>query len=107
MADDRYPSDWYEIATAAKDRARWECEGCGTPHCDPDEKGSILTTHHLDADKSNRDPMNLIALCQICHLRAEVWSRNGEVLSRSECTRRVAWLRKEDRAQADLFAATA
>jgi len=31
----------------------------------------VLTVHHIDADKSNNDRSNLVALCQRCHLAAD------------------------------------
>ena len=31
----------------------------------------VLTVHHIDCDKDNNSPLNLIALCQRCHLRLD------------------------------------
>lgn len=61
-----YPEDWNEIAFEVKAAADFKCEHCGHPHDPP--AGYTLTTHHLDADKSNPDRSNLVALCQRCHL---------------------------------------
>jgi len=66
-----YPENWREIAKEVKDRAGWRCELCGHEH-DP-ETGYTLTVHHLDGDPSNCDPENLVALCQRCHLRKQVY----------------------------------
>lgn len=33
--------------------------------------GRILTTHHLDGDKSNDAWWNLLPLCQVCHLQIQ------------------------------------
>ena len=32
----------------------------------------VLTVHHIDSDKSNSDKLNLISLCQRCHLRLDL-----------------------------------
>lgn len=31
----------------------------------------VLTVHHIDADKTNNQRSNLVALCQRCHLNAD------------------------------------
>lgn len=64
-----YPAEWVDITIRVKTAAGWCCEACGHPH-DPDT-GYILTVHHIDGDKANVEPNNLIALCQRCHLRAQ------------------------------------
>lgn len=61
-----YPPGWKTIADTIKDRANWRCENCGHPH-DP-STGYVLTVHHLDGDKDNCLPCNLVALCRRCHL---------------------------------------
>jgi 5-methylcytosine-specific restriction endonuclease McrA len=86
-----YPSEWPEIAEAAKQRAGYRCERCGHPAegawksnggqgqkpCDDlcrhpqDGKQRILTVDHLDGDKSNCAEWNLAALCQVCHLTVQ------------------------------------
>ena len=32
----------------------------------------VLTVHHIDFDNKNDDPLNLLALCQRCHLRLDI-----------------------------------
>jgi hypothetical protein len=32
----------------------------------------IITVHHIDSDKKNSHPLNLLALCQRCHLRLDL-----------------------------------
>ena len=61
-----YPPDWTEIARRVKDKAERRCERCD--HIDEVITGYMLTTHHLDGDKSNCEDWNLAALCQRCHL---------------------------------------
>lgn len=64
-----YPSDWRQIAQAAKEGADWRCVRCGHAH-DP-QAGYMLTVHHLTGDKSDCRWWNLAALCQRCHLRIQ------------------------------------
>ncbi len=44
---------------------------CQNPNCN--NKGTILATHHIDYDKTNCYPSNLISLCNVCNGKA-----NGE-----------------------------
>lgn len=97
----KYPAGWYHIAGRVKTVADWRCEACGQRH-DDWTTGTILTVHHLDGDPMNPPGMpsliphdNLIALCQSCHLRAEPWSRAGEVLTRDECIERLQAILEE------------
>lgn len=32
----------------------------------------VLTVHHIDFDNKNDNPLNLLALCQRCHLRLDI-----------------------------------
>lgn len=67
--DGEYPADWGKIAYDKKNSAGWRCEHCGAP--DDRESGHVLTVHHLDGNKANCDPSNLVALCQKCHLHIQ------------------------------------
>lgn len=64
-----YPPDWPAIALAVKNAANWKCSHCGHPH--DVASGHVLTVHHLDGDKANCAPSNLVALCQRCHLHIQ------------------------------------
>jgi 5-methylcytosine-specific restriction endonuclease McrA len=73
-----YPEDWKAIANTIKDYfANWHCENCGHPH-DP-ETSHTLTVHHLDGDKANCAPWNLVALCQRCHLSIQAIYHVGQM----------------------------
>jgi 5-methylcytosine-specific restriction endonuclease McrA len=61
-----YPEDWEAIARRIKELAGWRCAACNIPHGTP---GHVLTVHHLDHDVTHSDDSNLVALCQVCHLR--------------------------------------
>jgi hypothetical protein len=75
-----YPTNWPELAEAAKTAASWRCAGCGVPH------GAlaisrrnrlyrvVLSACHLDHDPSNPAP-RLTVYCQTCHLRYDAYQR--------------------------------
>ena len=77
MRRELYPDNWYEISLRIRTAAGWRCQGSpdhpncraqqGQPH---PETGSIvvLTVAHLDHKPGNRNPDNLRAWCQRCHL---------------------------------------
>jgi predicted HNH restriction endonuclease len=87
MDRDRYPSNWSEIATAIKEKARWRCQHCGRQCYRPGEKPKDLTrsewtTLTLSVHHSNRDPAdnraeNLIPLCTPCHLASHAGRRGN------------------------------
>lgn len=96
-----YPPDWSEMSALVKREAGHRCVRCGHPagdrlvtlaawYCgegderrrdlsactadcthERDGKLRILTVHHLDGDKANNRWWNLLALCQVCHLRIQ------------------------------------
>jgi 5-methylcytosine-specific restriction endonuclease McrA len=69
-----YPDDWESIAQDIKKRAGFTCEHCGSPSV----PGRILTVHHLTGDKSDCRYVNLVALCQKCHLHVQArWVPGG------------------------------
>ena len=57
-----YPSGWIELSKAIKERDDHQCQ---QPTCK--KKSKILLTHHMDFNKSNNDPSNLITICKSCH----------------------------------------
>jgi hypothetical protein len=80
MDRSRYAEDWEGISQRIRfDRAGGRCEWveedgarCGAIHrAAHPVTGSrvILTTAHLDHDVTNNDEANLLALCQLHHLR--------------------------------------
>jgi 5-methylcytosine-specific restriction endonuclease McrA len=69
-----YHPEWEAISRAIRRRAKGQCELCfleeGTRRV-PTGGYIVLTVHHIDGDRKNNDPQNLIALCQRCHLRLD------------------------------------
>ena len=56
------PSFNNELKTQIRDRDNHVCRLCKTI-----ENGRTLHVHHIDYDKMNNDPKNLITLCMDCH----------------------------------------
>ena len=69
----KYPPDWDAIATRVKREANNHCELCG--HLNDFASGHVLTVHHRDGDPGNNARVNLVALCQRCHLSQQAATR--------------------------------
>ena len=62
-----YNKDGAEKRRQAREAAGNKCIRCGSPSV----PGRILTTHHFNGDKANDEWWNLLALCQVCHLKVQ------------------------------------
>lgn len=75
-----YPKNWKEIAAAVKEDAGQKCVKCG--HVNDKESGYVLTVHHMNGNKKDCSGINLVAVCQRCHLRLQQYTRaieNGQI----------------------------
>lgn len=100
---DEYNDQWDLISRAIIKRANNKCELCyapnhtfiirqnnnflhpwrvltdfyvaenSEPEITPKPTLIILTVHHINHDKSDNSDANLIATCQKCHLRLDLW----------------------------------
>jgi len=62
-----YGGDWTDILREAiRQRDNYICQECGTHQ---DELNYKLDIHHIDYDKENCDPKNLVSLCRRCHVK--------------------------------------
>lgn len=73
-----YPAGWKYISWACRERANWRCMECGI---NLQNDSRFLHAHHIDRDKQNNTPENLIALCFGCHSEQE--GRGHQMLKRS------------------------
>jgi len=60
-----YSTDWTEtLRRSIRERDHYICQLCGKPQGD-----RALSVHHIDYNKQNCNPDNLITLCIKCHLK--------------------------------------
>lgn len=60
-----YPADWTKtLKEAIRQRDGYKCRNCGCPQ---EESLKKLSIHHIDYNKQNCNPENLITLCNSCH----------------------------------------
>jgi endogenous inhibitor of DNA gyrase (YacG/DUF329 family) len=60
-----YPTTWtFRLREAIRDRDGRVCQICGKA-----ENGERLAVHHIDYDKKNIAPENLVSLCHDCHCK--------------------------------------
>src|SRR3990167_2942070 len=58
-----YPVDWTKtLRRSIRERDYYTCQVCKEPQGD-----TALDVHHIDYDKKNCNPENLISLCNSCH----------------------------------------
>jgi len=67
ISRDPYGWEWNdELREEVRRRDGYGCQKCGVPQAECKRK---LSVHHIDYDKKNNDPVNLLALCLSCHLK--------------------------------------
>ena len=59
-----YPNVFNAVKDAIRERDKRTCQVCGVS-----ENGKKLCVHHIDYDKNNTAPNNLITLCPSCHAK--------------------------------------
>ena len=65
-----YPTEWTEdLKESIRKRDNYVCQLCGNKSTKRE-----LCVHHIDYDKNNLDPKNLISLCIFCHAKTN-WNR--------------------------------
>jgi hypothetical protein len=60
-----YSVDWKKtLKISIRERDKYRCKICGEPQGD-----EALSVHHIDYNKLNCNPDNLISLCRSCHVK--------------------------------------
>ena len=72
-----YHENWKAISRSIiRDRAKHHCELCnaenGKPHWKTGGRVTLTVHHIIHGNKKNIHPLNLIALCNRCHLRLDL-----------------------------------
>lgn len=67
-----YPLDWTRtLKRSIRERDKYMCQLCGELQDD-----RAFDVHHIDYNKSNCNPNNLITLCMICHIKTNSNRKN-------------------------------
>jgi hypothetical protein len=63
-----YIDGWSQLSSRIRDAANWKCA-----HCDADLSAKNtrrwLHVHHMNGQKGDNNPSNLVALCVLCHAK--------------------------------------
>ena len=67
---EEYGKDWTDdLKESIRKRDNYICQLCGIHQSELGGFYKKLDTHHIDYDKKNLNPTNLISLCRNCHLK--------------------------------------
>lgn len=72
----QYPLGWNKtFKEQIRNRDGYKCQLCGVPEVECNRK---LHVYHIDYNKQNMNPDNLISLCMSCHIRTNVKKENRD-----------------------------
>lgn len=73
-----YPIDWNEkYKRFIRQRDNYKCQLCGVPETECMRK---LCVHHIDYNKNNLNPENLVSLCVKCHAKTNTNRKDWEAV---------------------------
>lgn len=74
-----YSSDWTNsLKNAIRKRDHYVCRLCWIG----ESNDRMHPIHHIDSDKTNNSPNNLITLCSHCHWKVHWWKENRKKWSK-------------------------
>lgn len=63
-----YPDEWTNsLKDSIRERDKYTCQECGIHQDELNGRFKKLDVHHIDYNKDNLNPDNLITLCKSCH----------------------------------------
>ena len=76
---EKYPMEWTEtLKRSIRERDYYTCQLCGKQ-----QTGMTHNVHHINYDKKNCNPINLIVLCHSCHLKTNTnrkkWTKHFQL----------------------------
>lgn len=67
ISKESYGLEWtITLKESIRERDNYECQRCGISQ---EKLGQALAIHHIDWNKKNMNPQNLISLCRSCHTK--------------------------------------
>jgi len=70
----KYPKNWQQIKEAIRVRDNWTCQHCRVKHGSVNAKNGrkiFLQVAHIDQNRHNNKPDNLMLLCPSCHVKMD------------------------------------
>jgi len=68
-----YPTDWVDLLKESiRKRDNYICKLCGIHQDELKSWSKKLDVHHIDYNKNNCNPDNLISLCRNCHMKTNI-----------------------------------
>jgi len=64
LRPDGYTADWDRVSSAMRIQKSYRCEKCRVVIKD---RLKLLHVHHINRDRTDNAPQNLMVLCAICH----------------------------------------
>ena len=62
----QYPTNWSSLSKETRKKVGWKCSQCTVDLSNPNYR-KFLDVHHIDRQKFNNVPSNLLVLCIKCH----------------------------------------
>ena len=64
----KYPLEFHRVKAFIRVRDKHICQNCNKDVSSLDPTKKMPPVHHIDGDINNNDTINLVTLCDLCHL---------------------------------------